>query len=110
MHRPDKQLQEARAFAPGEVEMELSSSRISLAAPSDVPVHERRLELQEQKQLIQAVKRLNETELRGTNHELRIVVDMESQKPSVQLVDRETQEILQEYPPKSVLARARRRF
>ena len=90
--------------------MELSASRIQLAAPADTPVQERRLELQEQKQLIQAVKRLNETELRGSNEELRIVVDEESRKPTVRLVDRETQEILQQYPPESILRRARQRF
>jgi len=91
--------------------MELAaSSRIQFAAPADTPVQERRLELQEQKQLIQAVKRLNETELRGSNQELRIVVDEDSKKPSVRLVDRETQEILQEYPPKSILRRARQQY
>ncbi len=89
--------------------MELSASRIQFAAPTDTPVQERRLELQEQKQLIQAVKRLNETELRGSNQELRIVVDEDSQKPAVRLVDRETQEVLQQYPPKSILSRARNR-
>jgi len=91
--------------------MELAaSSRVQFAAPADTPVQERRLELQEQKQLIQAVKRLNETELRGSNQELRIVVDEDSKKPSVRLVDRETQEILQEYPPKSILRRARQQY
>jgi uncharacterized FlaG/YvyC family protein len=91
--------------------MELAaSSRIQFAAPADTPVQERRLELQQQKQLIQAVKRLNETELRGSNQELRIVVDEDSQKPAVRLVDRETQEILQEYPPKSILRRARQQY
>jgi uncharacterized FlaG/YvyC family protein len=90
--------------------MELAaSSRVQFAAP-DTPVQERRLELQQQKQLIQAVKRLNETELRGSNQELRIVVDEDSQKPAVRLVDRETQEILQEYPPKSILRRARQQY
>jgi uncharacterized FlaG/YvyC family protein len=91
--------------------MELAaSSRVQFAAPADTPVQERRLELQQQKQLIQAVKRLNETELRGSNQELRIVVDEDSQKPAVRLVDRETQEILQEYPPKSILRRARQQY
>jgi uncharacterized FlaG/YvyC family protein len=101
--------QEARAFASRRLEMELSASRIQLSAPVDSPVQERRIELQEQKQLIQAVKRLNETELRGSNQELRIVVDEDSQKPAVRLVDRETQEVLQQYPPKSILRRARNR-
>jgi hypothetical protein len=45
--------------------MELSASRIQFAAPADSPVQERRIELQEQKQLIQAVKRLNETREAG---------------------------------------------
>ena len=90
--------------------MELSASRIQLAAPADTPVPERRLELQEQKLLIQAVIRLNASELRGSNEELRIVVDEESRKPTVRLVDRETQEILQQYPPESILRRARQRF
>ena len=91
--------------------MELAaSSRVQFAAPADTPVQERRLELQQQKQLIQAVKRLNETELRGSNQELRIVVDEDSKKPAVRLVDRETQEILQEYPPKSILRRARQQY
>ncbi|MCC7234341.1 MAG: flagellar protein FlaG [Bryobacterales bacterium] len=88
--------------------MELSASRIQLAAPAGTPVHERRLELQQQQQLIQAVKKVNETELRGSNQELRIVVDEDSRKPAVWLVDRETQEVLQQYPPKSIFRRARK--
>jgi uncharacterized FlaG/YvyC family protein len=87
--------------------MELSASRIQLAVPAETPVQERRMELQEQQQLIQAVKKLNETELRGSNQELRIVVDEDSRKPAVRLVDRETQEVLQQYPPKSIFRRAR---
>jgi len=87
--------------------MELSPARANLAAPADVPVSQARETQQERKQLIQAVKRLNETGFWGSRNELRIFVDERTRRPAVRIVDRETQEVLQQFPPESVLSLAK---
>ena len=89
--------------------MELTPSRVNLAAPVDVPVSQGRATQEERRQLIQAVKRLNEAELWGSKNELRIFVDERTRRPAVRIVNRETQEVLQQYPPESVLSLAKDR-
>lgn len=87
--------------------MELSPARVNWTGPADVPASQTRETQQERKQLIQAVKRLNEAELWGSRKELRIYVDERTRRPAVRIVDRETQEVLQQFPPESVLSLAR---
>lgn len=57
----------------------------------------------ENRALIQAVKAVNGAELFGSNSELRFVVDRETQRPVIRLVDRETRDIIRQIPPEYVL-------
>lgn len=57
----------------------------------------------EQRQLIQAVKAVNEAKLFGQNSELTFSYDRQSRRTVMQLVDRETQEVIRQIPPEYVL-------
>jgi len=60
----------------------------------------------EARELIKAVKALNATELFGQNSELTFVVDRESRRPLVRIVDRETREVIRQFPPEYALRMA----
>jgi flagellar protein FlaG len=57
----------------------------------------------EHRALIQAVKAVNGAELFGSRSELRFVVDRETQRPVIRLVDRETRDVIRQIPPEYVL-------
>jgi uncharacterized FlaG/YvyC family protein len=63
----------------------------------------------EVREIVQAVKKVNETELAGSRSELTIVVDPQTKRPKVRLIDKETGEVLQQIPPESLLEIARKR-
>ena len=53
----------------------------------------------EDRELIQAVKALNATELFGQNNELTFVLDRQTHRPLVRIIDRETKEVIRQIPP-----------
>lgn len=57
----------------------------------------------EDRELIQAVKALNATEMFGQNSELTFVLDRETRRPLVRIVDRETKEVIRQIPPEYAL-------
>lgn len=57
----------------------------------------------EQRQLIQAVKAVNEAKLFGQNSELTFSYDRQTRRTVMQIVDRETQEVIRQIPPEYVL-------
>ena len=57
----------------------------------------------EDRELIRAVKKLNESGFLGSNSELTFVLDRNTKRPLVRIVDRETKEVLQQIPPEYVL-------
>ncbi len=57
----------------------------------------------EDRQLIQAVKALNASELFGQNAELTFVLDRETHRPLVRIIDRETKEVIRQIPPEYAL-------
>jgi flagellar protein FlaG len=59
--------------------------------------------LPQQRELIQAVKAVNVAELFGQNSELTFVLDHETHRPLVRLVDRNTNEVIRQIPPEYVL-------
>jgi len=67
----------------------------SLLAPAE--------KLPQQRELIQAVKAVNAAELFGQNSELTFVLDRETHRPLVRLIDRNTSEIIRQIPPQYVL-------
>ncbi len=59
------------------------------------------------RELIQAVKALNAAELFGQDHELTFLVDRETQRPVIRVVDRKTRDVIRQIPPEYVLELAR---
>lgn len=57
----------------------------------------------EQRHLIQAVKAVNEAKLFGQNSELTFSFDRQTRRTVMQIVDRETQEVIRQIPPEYVL-------
>jgi flagellar protein FlaG len=83
--------------------MEIGSVNLNLAAPVSVePVSPRETAAQN-RELIKAVKALNGTELFGQNNELTFVLDRDTRRPIVRLVDRNTKEVIRQIPPEYAL-------
>ncbi len=62
--------------------------------------------LPQHRELIQAVKAVNVAELFGQNSELTFVLDRETHRPVVRLIDRKTNEVIRQIPPEYVLRMA----
>lgn len=63
-------------------------------------------QVSERRDLIKAVKALNETELFGENNELTFILDRNTHRPLMRIVDRRTREVIRQIPPESVLKMA----
>jgi flagellar protein FlaG len=72
-------------------------SVVDLTAPVDTRT------AAENRELIQAVKAVNATELFGTRSELTFSMDRQTQRLVVRLVDKETKDVIRQYPPEYVL-------
>jgi uncharacterized FlaG/YvyC family protein len=55
------------------------------------------------RQIVQAVKAVNKSEMLGENSELSFMLDRETQRPVIQILDRRTREVIQQIPPEYVL-------
>jgi uncharacterized FlaG/YvyC family protein len=60
----------------------------------------------DQRQIIQAVKALNATEMFGENSELTFVLDRETHRPLVRIIDKKTNEVIRQIPPEYALRMA----
>lgn len=60
----------------------------------------------ESRNLIKAVKALNATELFGQNNELTFMLDRETRRPLVRIVDRVTREVIRQIPAEHALRMA----
>jgi len=76
----------------------------SLAAAINTQPAEQRTQ---QRELIQAIRAVNQSELLGQNNELTFVIDRDTKRPVVKIVDRTTGEVLDQIPPQRVLRMAR---
>jgi len=85
--------------------METTSVHLSHTVPSGVETHSPELRA-EDRELIQAVKALNATEMFGQDSELTFVLDRETRRPLVRIVDRETKEVIRQIPPEYALRMA----
>ena len=72
------------------------------AATQAAPVEK----LPQHRELIQAVKAVNVAELFGQNSELTFILDRETHRPLVRLVDRNTNEVIRQIPPEYLLRMA----
>jgi uncharacterized FlaG/YvyC family protein len=61
----------------------------------------------ENRELIQAVRALNSTEMFGHDNELMFQRDRRTQRMVIQVVNRETHEVISQIPPEYVLRLAR---
>ncbi len=82
--------------------MEIGSVNWNQPAPSATPQASPQVK-EEDRRLIQAVRALNAVELFGENRELTFVLDQETRRPIVRIVDRETGEVLRQIPPEYLL-------
>ena len=73
----------------------------SIAAPTDHAPS-----LAEHRELIQAVKSVNASESLGQNNELSFLLDRETRRPVIRIVDRKTKEVIRQLPPEYVLRMA----
>jgi len=63
--------------------------------------------LQENRELIHAVRALNGSEMFGQNQELTFQMDRDTRRPVLRIVDRKTGEVIAQVPPEHVLRLAR---
>jgi flagellar protein FlaG len=55
------------------------------------------------REIIQAVRALNAAELFGQNNELTFLLDRETHRPIIRLVDRKTKDVIRQIPPDYLL-------
>ncbi len=72
------------------------------SAPQPLPPQQ----VAERRQLIQAVREVNKSEMLGDNNELTFVVDPKTRKAVVRVVNRQTNEVVFQMPPDYVLRMA----
>ena len=60
----------------------------------------------ELREVIQAVKKINEAGFLGDNSELTFVMDRQTKRPLVRIIDKKTKEVIQQIPPDYVLRMA----
>ncbi len=76
-----------------------SMGQMAPVAASPVPVERP----PEQRELIRAVKALNAAEYFDHNSELTFVLDRQTRRPVVRIVDKNTNEVIRQIPPEYVL-------
>lgn len=74
--------------------------------PASAPQPVSQEQVAERKQLIQAVREVNKSELLGENNELTFVMDRKSRKALVRVVNRQTNEVVLQIPPEYLLRMA----
>jgi flagellar protein FlaG len=57
----------------------------------------------ENRQIVQAVKAVNQAGMLGENNELTFSLDRQTKQPVIQIIDRSTKEVIQQIPPEYVL-------
>jgi len=74
--------------------------------PHSSPLPDHRLDQQqatERRELVKAIKAINATEFFGENYELTFVMDRETHRPLMRIVDRQTREVIRQLPPEYTL-------
>ena len=86
--------------------MEVTSLQaVALAAPVAEPRVAPEIAA-DQRQIVQAVKALNATEMFGENSELTFVLDRETHRALVRIIDKKTNEVIRQFPPEYALRMA----
>ncbi len=66
------------------------------------------VQLAERRELLQSVKELQKANVAGEGNELRLALDRETKRPVVRIVNRETGELIQQFPTEEVIRLAER--
>ena len=69
---------------------------------------EGQVQLAERRELLAAVKELDKAKVAGDGNELRLALDRETKRPVVRIVNRETGELIQQFPTEEVIRLAQR--
>jgi flagellar protein FlaG len=64
-------------------------------------------DIQSQRELIQAVRSVNSADLFGAGNELTFSLDRDTQRAVIKIVDRQTQEVIEQIPAERVLELAK---
>jgi flagellar protein FlaG len=86
--------------------MDISATNLHLTPPASFGSPPAPEVAAQNRDLIQAVKALNGAELFGQNNELTFVLDRETHRPLVRIVDKETKEVIRQIPPEYALRMA----
>lgn len=74
------------------------------AVPATVPeIQLDRQQITERRELVKAIKAINATALFGENYELTFVLDRETHRPLMRIIDRQTREVIRQLPPEYTL-------
>ncbi len=90
--------------------MDIQFSYISGAGVPAQSDQARPSQLAEYREIIQAVRTVNAGEMLGQDNELSFLLDQETQRPVLRVVNRKTNEVIRQVPPEYVLAMARERL
>ena len=92
--------------------MKIAITRVSLEPRnekySSPSLPEGQAQLAERRELVQAVKELEKAAVAGDGNELRLALDRETKRPVVRIVNRETGELIQQFPTEEVIRLAQR--
>ena len=72
--------------------MDTKSVDRSISAVPTSEAHTEPQKVEERRELVKAIKAINATELFGENYELTFVLDRETHRPLLRIVDRQTRE------------------
>jgi len=77
-------------------------NRVNIAAPV-TPAPAAQENPATTRQIVTAIKALNESELMGPNRQFTYTRDPKTQQPVVQIVERETGDVVDQLPPEAIL-------
>lgn len=88
--------------------MQIGSTSIYADKYSSPSQPEGQVQLAERRELLQSVKELEKANVAGDGNELRLALDRETKRPVVRIVNRETGELIQQFPTEEVIRLAQR--
>ena len=60
-------------------------------------------QLQDRRELVKAVRAINQSGALETDRELSFAVDTDTRRPVIRIIDRQTQQVISQIPPEQVL-------
>ena len=82
--------------------MEINPVQAVEGAPSPVAAQPQE-QIVETRQIVRAVKAVSQSGVLGDHRELAFLLDRETRRPVIQIIDSRTKEVIQQVPPEYVL-------